>query len=373
MSGARSGEDSGALPDPATEIQITALHSTRGINFWARCPVTRMDMRVGAYEHISSADVSSFTDALTSILPGLVEHQCSIGERGGFVTRLRQGTYAPHIVEHVALELQMMVGHDVAFGRTRGTGTPGEYTVVFSHVHEQVGLRAAALALEVVLGVFAGKPLPVDPAITELAALATTPDAPDITGRVACGITGGFHRASAQAELIRRMAQGQSIAATDTLCDGDSVIVDVSPAFLLQAGLPYAHSTTAIVLDCSPVGIPERFQDPDRARKLASIMADAVPRGGLLVCPAGEHELHEYALSRGVRTGVFAVDASIPHSASASATLRGDRIYIEYDGESLDGGTIRPDTHPAPQLAAALAAVALREACAETRAANVTR
>ena len=45
----------------------------------------RMDSLVGAYEDISSADVPGFTEALVAAMPGLEEHRCSIGERGGFI------------------------------------------------------------------------------------------------------------------------------------------------------------------------------------------------------------------------------------------------------------------------------------------------
>jgi len=108
----------------------------------------RMDIAVGAYEDISSADVPGFTEALVAAMPGLEAHRCSIGERGGFITRLHRGTYAAHIVEHVALELQIMIGHEVGFGRTRGGDVDGEFTIVFEHVHEAVGLRAAAESAE---------------------------------------------------------------------------------------------------------------------------------------------------------------------------------------------------------------------------------
>ena len=54
---------------------------------------------VGSYEDISSADVEGFTESLVATMPGLIEHRCSLGTRGGFVTRLRRGTYAPHIAE----------------------------------------------------------------------------------------------------------------------------------------------------------------------------------------------------------------------------------------------------------------------------------
>ena len=40
--------------DPASEIRITALHATRGLNFWSKRPVIRMDLAVGAFDEISS-------------------------------------------------------------------------------------------------------------------------------------------------------------------------------------------------------------------------------------------------------------------------------------------------------------------------------
>ena len=75
-----------ARSDPTSEIRITGLHSTRGLNFWSKRPVIRMDLVVGAFEDISSAQVDGFTDALVGAMPGLIEHRCSIGSRGGFVT-----------------------------------------------------------------------------------------------------------------------------------------------------------------------------------------------------------------------------------------------------------------------------------------------
>ncbi len=39
-------------------------------------------------------------------LPTMIEHRCSVGERGGFFVRLHRGTYMAHILEHVSLELK---------------------------------------------------------------------------------------------------------------------------------------------------------------------------------------------------------------------------------------------------------------------------
>src|SRR5688500_3224008 len=251
-------------PDPASELRMTTLHATRGTNFWSRRPVIRMDLAVGAFENICSADVPGFADALVSAMPGLIEHRCSIGARGGFVTRLRRGTYAPHIIEHVALELQTMIGHEVGYGRTRGGDVEGEYTLVFEHRHEQVGLRAAALSLDIVRRAFAGTLETVQSAVLELQALAETPDTPPLYQHVFCGITGGTGRSEAQQALVERLtAAGRS----------DELVIDVSPAYLLQAGLPYSRSELAIVLDTDPVDVPDRYRDPERASRLMSVLA----------------------------------------------------------------------------------------------------
>src|SRR4051812_27834973 len=186
-----------SFPDPKSEIRMTTLHATRGANYWSRLPITRMDLSIGAYEEISSADIPGFTSQLAAAMPGLRDHRCSIGEPGGFIIRLKRGTYCAHIVEHVALELQTMIGHDVGYGRTRGGDGAGEYTLIFEHLNEAVGLRAAALALETVQSAFAGTLDSVEHAVSELAALARTPQVPPLVQRVLCGITGGGEPAPA--------------------------------------------------------------------------------------------------------------------------------------------------------------------------------
>ena len=61
-------------------------------------------------------------ERLTAWLPGIGRHECSVGRPGGFVERLRRGTWLAHITEHVTIELQNEMGFDVAFGRARGAG-----------------------------------------------------------------------------------------------------------------------------------------------------------------------------------------------------------------------------------------------------------
>lgn len=340
-----------ARPVAAAELRLASLYSTRGKNFWSLRPVTRIDLAVGAYEDISSADVPGFTDSLVGAMPGLVEHRCSIGERGGFVLRLRRGTYAPHIIEHVALELQTMLGHDVGFGRTRGGDVDGEYTLVFEHLHEHVGLRAAALALEVVQQAFDGALESVDAAVAELRALDDTPDSPPLQARVLCGVTGGDGRAEAQRLLRER------------LDDPSAIVVDVAPSYLLQAGLPYGRSAMAIILDAELGDVPERYQEEERAIRLVNVLADAVDRDGMVVCPARAWEIQDYARDSGCRIAVFATHDRVTRRdaklARAIGLVRDGRIWIEGCGLDEDAGPLDPVLPAASQVAAALAAATL--------------
>jgi cyanophycin synthetase len=313
----------------------------------------RMDLMVGAYEDISSADVEGFTDALVGAMPGLIEHRCSIGERGGFIVRLRDGTYAPHIVEHIALELQTMIGHDVGYGRTRGGDNEGEYTLVFEHLHEGVGLRAAALALETVQQAFAGTLTSVDHAVAELSALAATPDVPTLQQHVLCGITGGSDRAATREEIVKRGFGSKEL------------IVDVSPAFLLQAGLPYSRSDIAIVMDAQLTDVPERYQEEERAERLMATVADAVDRGGIVIVPAKEWEIQDKVREAGCRVAIFATDSNVTRRdrkvARAVAMVVDNRIVVYALGQRTDLGELRDDAPKAAQVAGALAAFTLHE------------
>ena len=332
---------------------MTALQATRGANYWSRLAITRMDLTVGAYEDISSADVPGVTTALVEAMPGLRDHRCSIGEPGGFIIRLKRGTYLPHIVEHVALELQGMIGHDVGYGRTRGGDQPGEYTLIFEHLHEAVGLRAAALALATVQSAFAGTLTSVEHGVAELSALAKSPGVPPLLQRVLCGISGGSNRSETREELVRLGFTGPEL------------IVDVAPSYLLQAGLPYSRSDIGIIMDAELTDVPDRYRDPERARRLVSIVADAVPDRGIVIVPAKEWDIQDYVRDAGCRVAIFATDDNVTRKdkkvARASATVEGRRIVIEQFDSCIEAGWLHDNAPVAAQVAAALAAFTLNE------------
>ncbi|MBD0268202.1 MAG: cyanophycin synthetase [Cyanobacteria bacterium Co-bin8] len=130
-------------------MRILKTQTLRGPNYWSirhkNLVLVRLDLE--DLEDRPSDTLPGFHKALAATLPSLIEHYCSPGVRGGFLSRVRQGTYMGHIVEHVALELQTLAGMPVGFGRTRSTKDPGVYQVVFEYVDEQAGRYAARAAV----------------------------------------------------------------------------------------------------------------------------------------------------------------------------------------------------------------------------------
>src|SRR5687768_6193312 len=147
--------DSPLRVDPA-ELRLTALRALRGPNYWRLAPVIACDVRLGQLEHVTSADVAGFTGRLLRLLPTLREHPCARGAPGGFVERLEEGTHIPHILEHVALELQALVGSDVSFGRVVASGDEGVWWVIVAYEEEDVGLQAMRDAVQIVRACLAG-------------------------------------------------------------------------------------------------------------------------------------------------------------------------------------------------------------------------
>ena len=156
--------------DP-TELRVARLRALRGPNFWRLAPVIACDVQCGALEHVSSAEVPGFVDRLIEALPTLHEHPCTRGTAGGFVQRLHEGTHLPHILEHVALELQTLAGSDVGFGRVVPSGDKGVWWVIVAYEEEEVGLQAMRDAVTIVRAMLAGTPLDVETMVEDLQSL----------------------------------------------------------------------------------------------------------------------------------------------------------------------------------------------------------
>ncbi|WP_332848169.1 cyanophycin synthetase [Massilia sp. S19_KUP03_FR1] len=127
------------IKNDITFLRVTHL---RGPNIWTYRPVIEVWLDLGELEECPSDTLPGFTERLTSLLPGLIEHRCGVGERGGFIERLHSGTWAGHILEHIVLELQNLAGMRTGFGKTRSVGEHGIYKMAFRTRDGVVG-RAA--------------------------------------------------------------------------------------------------------------------------------------------------------------------------------------------------------------------------------------
>jgi cyanophycin synthetase len=131
-------------------MKVLETRVYQGPNLYAHFPCMRLTLQLGKLEDWPSAKLPGFVERLIAALPSLEEHTCSPGVRGGFIQRLQadgEGTWLGHVLEHVVLELQVLAGAKVTFGKTRGTGKPGEYHVVFEYEDARAGQSAVELGL----------------------------------------------------------------------------------------------------------------------------------------------------------------------------------------------------------------------------------
>ncbi len=70
-----------------------------------------------------------------------------------------EGTWAGHVIEHFALEMQTLAGMEVGYGRTRETDEKGIYNVVFAYLEEEVGRYVARAAVRLFEEIAEGKPI----------------------------------------------------------------------------------------------------------------------------------------------------------------------------------------------------------------------
>jgi cyanophycin synthetase len=125
-----------------------------GPNVYSHRPVLLMRLDLAELCERESREIPGFVERLLALLPGLGDHHCSKGYAGGFVERLREGTYFGHVVEHAALELASQTGCAAYHGKTRYAGEPGVYNVVIEFCAEQATrylLESAVALVEAVI------------------------------------------------------------------------------------------------------------------------------------------------------------------------------------------------------------------------------
>jgi len=151
-------------------MKIININAMRGPNYWSirRHKLIVMVLDLEEMEEKPSDKIKGFPERLKAMFPTMYSHRCSEGCEGGFFMRVDDGTWMGHIIEHIALEIQTLAGMDTGFGRTRGYGEEGVYSVVFSYIEESVGRFAAKSAVRICEALIAGESYDFESDIQEM-------------------------------------------------------------------------------------------------------------------------------------------------------------------------------------------------------------
>ena len=150
-------------------MQIRALKRLVGPSIWANYPVLEAWVDLGKYEDFPSNTLPGFNEKLMRWLPTMIEHRCSIGERGGFFQRMETGTWLGHVLEHVTLEIQSLAHSAVGFGRARETSERGVYKVAIEVLDFRFGEACLNVAHEMILAAAEGRDYDLPASLAQLA------------------------------------------------------------------------------------------------------------------------------------------------------------------------------------------------------------
>ena len=153
------------------DIKFLEIRHLCGPNIWTYRPVLEAIVDIGELEDFPSNKIPGYYERLKEMLPSLIEHRCSYGERGGFLRRVEEGTWPAHILEHVTLELQNLAGLPGGFGKARETPIRGVYKVVVRAWQESVTRAALHEARELILAAMENRPFDVNATIEKLSDL----------------------------------------------------------------------------------------------------------------------------------------------------------------------------------------------------------
>ena len=253
---AATPETAGAAASPSRtfpDIVIRRMAHLRGPNVWTYRPVIEAVVDIGELEDFPSNTLPGFYQRLTGWLPGLIEHRCSVGRRGGFLMRLRDGTWPGHILEHVALELQTQAGMKTGFGKARMTHERGVYKVVIRTRDEAVGRAALESARDLVMAAINDTPYDIGATIAKLTDMV---DRRCLGPSTACIVDAATERGIPHLRLndgnLVQLGQGAAqrriwTAETDrtsAIAEGISRDKDLTKQLLAAAGVPVPEGRT---------------------------------------------------------------------------------------------------------------------------------
>lgn len=126
--------------------------------FSLREPVVKIKVSLGELAEVPTKDIKDLNRQIIELFPGLYDHKCSKGYVGGFLERLEEGTYLAHVTEHLCLEMQRMLGHDMKFGKARQVD--GDiYNIIYACAHPEIGKDCGLFIINAVNNLIDGNQL----------------------------------------------------------------------------------------------------------------------------------------------------------------------------------------------------------------------
>lgn len=165
-------------------VDIHQIQPFKGKNIYSLKPVIKAVIGLGELYDTPTKDIYMFNERLLTMLPGLGSHVCGVGYEGGFVDRLREGTYLTHVTEHMVLELQNIMGYRVNYGKSRVTEDPSVYYMIFEYKNEKFAIECLLAAVNMANCLIEGKLPDFDKISKQLSRMAAESDLGTSTGAI---------------------------------------------------------------------------------------------------------------------------------------------------------------------------------------------
>ena len=87
-------------------MKIIEIKVLRGPNYWSvrRPKLIQMRLNLEELEQRPTNTIDGFLERMQKLMPSLYEHRCSEDAPGGFFSRVKDGTWMGHVIEHLARE-----------------------------------------------------------------------------------------------------------------------------------------------------------------------------------------------------------------------------------------------------------------------------
>jgi cyanophycin synthetase len=267
-------------------MRILEVKALRGPNYWSgyrkKLIVMRLDLE--DFEQKPTDKLDGFTARLQDVMPSLVNHGCSYQKPGGFLRRVEEGTWAGHVVEHLALELQTLAGMDTGYGRTRETNQQGVYNVVFSYIEEDAGRYAARASVKLFEDLAAGLP----------------------TEEIKQAIVGDIQRLREIREDVRFGPSTGAIVQEAETRDIPHIRLNTQSLVQLGYGVNQQRIQATVTGRTNMIAV-DLASDKDATKKLLGSMGVPVPRGSQIV---DEDEIETAVEKLGFPVAVKPLDAN---------------------------------------------------------------